>query len=60
MVMDADWILMLERGEIIAQGSPQHLKSNCSSFKELWELDKHESDSLTLPIPKKMKVKRAS
>jgi ABC-type multidrug transport system fused ATPase/permease subunit len=48
MVMDADWIIMLEKGEIIAQGSPQHLKRTCCSFRELWELDKHESSSQTL------------
>lgn len=60
MVMDSDWIIMLEKGEVIAQGSPQHLKRTCSSFRELWELDKHESSSQTLTISRKMKVKRAS
>ncbi|AIK96247.1 ABC transporter ATP-binding protein [Candidatus Odyssella acanthamoebae] len=49
MVMDADWVVMLGKGEIIAQGTPHELINSCSSFRELWGLDKQGQDSMVIP-----------
>ena len=41
-IMDADWILIIENGRLISQGTPQYLIKNSQFFKELCELDAHE------------------
>ncbi|MEI6187288.1 MAG: ABC transporter ATP-binding protein [Alphaproteobacteria bacterium] len=38
-VMDADWILVMEKGQVIYQGTPQYLIKNSKSFNELCNLD---------------------
>lgn len=60
MVMDADWILFMEKGQIIAQGSPDTLIYTCPSFKELREIDNNEHNSQTIRAPQRVRVERAS
>ena len=55
-VMDADWILFMDKGEVIAQGDTQTLINGCSSFRSLWELDTRELPKEIIQTPLKVKV----
>jgi ABC-type multidrug transport system fused ATPase/permease subunit len=55
-IMDADWVLFMERGEVIAQGRPESLLHNCSSFRALWELDTRELANESKGTPLQMKI----
>ncbi|MBX9806111.1 MAG: ABC transporter ATP-binding protein/permease [Alphaproteobacteria bacterium] len=55
-IMDADWVLYMERGEVIAQGTPQSLLQTCSSFRALWELDTREFANESTVTPLQVKI----
>jgi ATP-binding cassette subfamily B protein len=42
-VMNADRILVLDRGELVAQGTHQELLSTCSIYREMYELQEREA-----------------
>lgn len=60
MLMDADWIIMLKHGEIIAQGKPRSLLDNSSPFIELWELDNNGGIHEVPIATKETSIKKAS
>ncbi len=35
-LMNADWILVMKKGQLLAQGDPSFLINNCEFFRELW------------------------
>jgi ABC-type multidrug transport system fused ATPase/permease subunit len=45
MVMDADWIVFMNKGQLVDQGPPERLIQTCHSFKEWWENDRHNQTS---------------
>ena len=44
---DADTVVILDKGNVIAKGTPAELKSNYSSSKFLWYTPKNESNDMT-------------
>jgi ATP-binding cassette subfamily B protein len=42
-VMSADRILVLDRGELVAQGTHQELLNTCSIYREMYELQEREA-----------------